>query len=193
MVTRDARLLGLLFAALLAVGTAVWFVGHDDRNLRTADAHADAEYYYVYLPALLRGDLDFTTEYRETHNWYQFGATPTGHPSNVFGIGPAVVNAPLFLLGHAIALIVRDRSDGFSIWENRLFTWASLPWSLGAVFVAYRLIRRRVGGGLLAIAGPLVAALSGPVVYYAVRQPGYAHPMATFFLHAPDREVGCEL
>ncbi len=26
-----------------------------------------------------------------------------------------------------------------------------------------------------------MAAMSGPVVYYAVRQPGYAHPMASFF------------
>ncbi len=168
-------------AALLVVGTVVWATGREGHRLPTADLHADASYYYVYLPALLRGDLDFTTEYRETRNWYQFGTTPTGRPSNVFGIGPAVVDAPLFLIGHAIARMTGARADGFSEWEIRLFTWSSLAWSLGAVVVAYRLVRRRLGGGAWAIAGPLIAALAGPVVYYAVRQPGYAHPMATFF------------
>jgi hypothetical protein len=63
----------------------------------------------------------------------------------------------------------------------RLYTWSSLLWSLGAIAIAYRLVRRRLGGGALALAGPVIAALAGPVVYYAVRQPGYAHPMATFF------------
>jgi hypothetical protein len=170
-----------LTAVLLLVGTIVWSAGLEAHQLPTADIHADAEYYYVYLPAILRGDLDFTIEYRETHNWYEFHDTPTGHRGNVFGIGPAVVSAPLFLLGHAIARLTGARTDGFSVWEVRLFTWASLPWSLGAVLVAYRLVRRRVGGGVLALAGPLMAALASPVVYYAVRQPGYSHPMATFF------------
>ena len=35
------------------------------------------------------------------------------------------------------------------------------------------------GAGLLAA---LLALLGGPVIYYAVRQPGYAHPFATFFI-----------
>ena len=178
---RDSRIVYGVLAALLLVGTAVWRSGHEAQGLPTADLHADASYYYVYLPALLRGDLDFTREYQETHNWYRLGTTPTGRPSNVFGIGPAVVSAPLFLVGHALARVTGARADGFSRWETWLYTWSSLPWSLAAVAVAYQLVRRRLGGGQLAIAGPVLAALAGPVAYYAARQPGYAHPMATFF------------
>jgi hypothetical protein len=181
MATREARTVRAIMAALLVLGTVVWALGREGHDLPTSDLHADAAYYYVYLPAILRGDLDLTTEYRETRNWYQFGTTATGRPSDVFGVGPAVVDSPLFFVGHLIARALGERRDGFSEWEIRLFTWASLPWSLGAMFVAYRLVRRRVGGGSFALAGPLLAALAGPVVYYAVRQPGYAHPMATFF------------
>jgi hypothetical protein len=184
MADREARVVRIVLAALLAIGTAVWALGREDHKQPTADLHADADYYYVYLPSLLHGDLDFADEYRETHNWYHLGATPTGRPGNVFGIGPAILDAPLFLIGHAIARASGARGDGFSSWEVRLFTWSSLAWSLGAVWVAYLLVRRRLGGGARALAGPVIAALAGPVVYYAVRQPGYAHPMATFFAAA---------
>jgi uncharacterized membrane protein YraQ (UPF0718 family) len=177
----ERRILRWTCAALLALGTFVWSKGHEDHGLPTADLHADAPYYYVYLPSLLHGDLDFTDEYKETHNWYRLATTPTGRPGNVFGIGPAIFDAPLFAIGHGLALATGGRGDGFSKWEIRLFTWSSLAWSLGAVLFAYRLVRRRLGGGALAFVGPLACALAGPVVYYAVRQPGYAHPMATFF------------
>lgn len=175
------RIVRWLFAALLVIGTIVWATGRQDHGFPTADLHADAPYYYVYLPSLLHGDLDFTDEYRETHNWYRLGRTPIGRPANVFGVGPALLDAPLFLVGHALALATGSRSDGFSAWETRLYTWSSLVWTLGAIYLAYRLVRRRLGGGALAVVGPLACALAGPVIYYAVRQPGYAHPFATFF------------
>lgn len=166
---------------LLALGTIVWALGREDHGLPTADLHADAPYYYVYLPSLLHGDLDFTDEYKETHNWYHLGQTPTGMPANVFGIGPAVFEVPFFVTGHAIALVTGARSDGFSSWEIRLYTWASIFFSVGAIVFAYRLARRRLNLTTLALVGPVACALAGPVVYYAVRQPGYAHPLATFF------------
>jgi hypothetical protein len=129
----------------------------------------------------MHGDLDFTEEYKETKNWYRLGPTPIGRPGNVFGIGPAVFDLPLFAVGHGLALATDSRSDGFSKWEVRLYTWSSVLWSVGALFFAYRLARRRLDLTSLAIVGPVACALAGPVVYYAVRQPGYAHPFATFF------------
>jgi hypothetical protein len=177
----ERRILRWTCAVLLVLGTLAWFRGRETHGLPTADLHADAPYYYVYLPSLLHGDLDFTDEYRETHNWYRLGTTPTGRPGNVFGIGPALFDVPLFVVGHGLALATGSRSDGFSTWEVRLFTWSSLAWSLGAVLLAYRLARRRLDVTTLALLGPIACALAGPVVYYAVRQPGYAHPMATFF------------
>ncbi len=169
-----------VYAALLVLGTMVWALGKEDHGLHTAELHADADYYYVYLPSLLHGDLDFTDEYRETKNWYHLAPTPTGRPGNVFGIGPAVLDAPVFLATHAIARIAGARADGFSTLETWSYTYLSLPWTLAAMIVAGRLIRRRVGSA--SSIAPVLAALAGPVVYYAIRQPGYAHPLATFWV-----------
>ena len=167
-----------VLAGLLVVGTIVMALSRDGRGEPVADLHADAAYYYVYLPSVLGGDLDFSDEYLETKNWYGLGSTPLGRPANVFGIGPAVFDAPLFAVGHVAALVTGSRGDGFSRWEVWGYSWASLVYTLGAVAIATRLVRRRLGGGIV---GPLVAALAGPVLYYAVRQPGYAHPVATFW------------
>ncbi|MBV8759137.1 MAG: hypothetical protein JO257_17745 [Deltaproteobacteria bacterium] len=166
-----------VLAALLVLGTIVMALSRDGNHAPVADLHADAPYYYIYLPSLMHGDLDFSDEYKETKNWYHL-------KTNVFGIGPAVFDAPLFVVMHGAALVTGSRSDGFSKWEVWTYTWTSLVYSLAAVVVAGRLCRRRGLGfrsGLQGMVGPLVAACAGPVVYYACRQPGYAHPVATFF------------
>jgi hypothetical protein len=103
-----------VLAALLVLGTIVMALSRDDHRDPVADLHADASYYYVYLPSLMHGDLDFTDEYRVTKNWYHLGTTPAGRRSNVFGIGPAVFDAPLFVAGHIAAWISGSRTDGFS-------------------------------------------------------------------------------
>jgi len=166
-----------VLATLLVLGTVVMALSRDGNHAPVADLHADAPYYYVYLPSLMHGDVDCSDGYKETKNWYHL-------KQNVFGIGPAVFAAPLFVVGHAAALVTGSRDDGFSKWEVWPYTWTSLLYSLGAVLVAGRLVRRRGLGfrsGLSGMVGPLVAALAGPVVYYAIRQPGYAHPVATFW------------
>jgi hypothetical protein len=180
---RSDRVVVLVLAALLVVGTVAYALAVDDRGRSTTDLHADAPYYYVYLPSLvLDGDLDFRDEYRETKNWYRFGTTPTGRAGNVFGIGPAIMQAPLFVVAHGAAIANGDRRDGFSAWEVRSFTWSALPLSLAAVWLAYRVARRRVTTAAPALIGALAAFLAGPVVYYAVHQPGYAHPHAAFWV-----------
>lgn len=162
--------------------TLAFAVGEDGWKRSVTEPRADAPYYYVYLPSLvLDGDLDFSNQYAVTKNWYRFARTPRGRPSNVFGIGPAVFELPAFLVGHAIAVASGGRTDGFSRWETVLCMWASIPFTLGAMLFAYRLARRRLGPGLHAYAGPLLALISGPALYYAIRQPGYAHPFAAFF------------
>ncbi|HSR97597.1 MAG TPA: hypothetical protein VLM79_11130 [Kofleriaceae bacterium] len=168
--------------AVVAVAATIAFaVGNDDWGRSLRDPTADAAYYYAYLPSLvLDRDLDFTNQYRVTGNWYRLGPTPRGRPGNVFGIGPAVFELPAFVVGHALARLAGARSDGFSRWETTPVLWTSIAFSLGAVWLAARLARRWVGGGA-AWAGALLAGVSGPLLYYAIRQPGYAHPCAALF------------
>ena len=175
------RALWLAGAVLAAAATVAFVAGHDDWGRTLREPTADAAYYYAYLPSLvLDGDLDFSNQYRVTQNWYRFGPTPLGRAGNVFGIGPAVFELPAFVVGHALATLAGARSDGFSRWETTLVLWTSIAFSLAAIWLAARLARRWVGPGA-AYAGALAAAISGPLLYYAIRQPGYAHPCAALF------------
>lgn len=169
-------------AVLGAAATVAFAAGVDDWGRSLREPTADAAYYYAYLPSLvLDGDLDFTNQYRVTGNWYRLGPAPTGRPGNVFGIGPAVFELPAFVVGHGLARLAGARGDGFSRWETALVLWTSIPMSLAALVLAARLARRRVGSAFAGYAGAVAAAVAGPLLYYAIRQPGYAHPCAALF------------
>jgi len=180
--TRRRWLVVAVIGVILAAATAWFAVGDDGRGRPTARPYADAPYYYVYAPSLLLDhDVDFTDEYRETHNWYRLGPTPTRRPGNVFGVGPALLSAPAFLAGHAVAVATGDRRDGFSTVELWLTMWMSVLLSVLALVFPYRLAARRLDAPGAGLAAAVLVFAAGPVVYYAVRQPGYAHAFATFF------------
>ena len=167
---------------VLAVAATVAFaLGTDDWKRPLHEPTADAPYYYAYLPSLvLDGDLDFANQYQVTKNWYRLQPAPDGRAGNVFGIGPAIFELPVFVLAHAIARVAGARRDGFSELETTLVLWTAIPFTLGAMLLAYKLARRRVAASS-AYLGALIAALAGPLLYYAIRQPGYAHPCAALF------------
>lgn len=168
--------------ALAVAASAAFAVGSDDWGRSLREPTADAAYYYAYLPSLvLDGDLDLANQYRVTGNWYRLGPTPLGRPGNVFGIGPAVFSLPAFVVGHGLAVVAGARRDGFSQWDTAPVLWLSIAASLGALVLAARLAGRRVGSMAAGYAGALAAALAGPLLYYAIRQPGYAHPFAALF------------
>lgn len=172
----------LATVALAVAATVAFAVGHDDWNRTVREPTADAAYYYAYLPSLvLDRDLDLSNQYRVTQNWYRLGPTPLGRAGNVFGIGPAIFSLPAFVAGHGLAIATGARRDGFSRYETTLVLWFSIAASLGAVVLAARLAARQVGAAFAGYVGALVAAISGPLLYYAVRQPGYAHPFAALF------------
>lgn len=174
-------MLALLGAVLLA-STVALFVGEDGQGRPVARPYADAPYYYGWAPTLyLDHDVDFTNQYRETHNWYRLGFTPTRKPANVFGAGPGILSAPVFLPAHATAVATGERRDGFSELEQIATMWLSVLLSVSALVFPYRIAARRLGARGAGLAAALLVFAAGPVVYYAVRQPGYAHPYATFF------------
>ncbi len=166
---------------VLIFGLRTLVSGEDGWKRPVYTPEADSAYYYVYLPSLfLDGDLDFANQYQVTRNWYRLRPTALDRPGNVFGIGPAIYQAPAFLVGHAIAIAKDERRDGFSTWETGLALSMSLVFSLGAVLLVARLVRRRVGDGPASFLGPLLAMVAGTLWYYSVRQPGYGHTYAAF-------------
>lgn len=173
----DVWMAGLCVAVL----TMVFFTSKN-RDGSTAVYVADANYYYAYLPSLVFDhDLDFTNEYRSTGNWYFLPASPTGVPSNVFGIGPAVFALPFFLLGMLLSKLVGVAPTGFGLYEIRATMFASAVFTALAAWPVASLIRRHFGGRVWPwlIATATLAGTSA--AYYAVRQPGFAHPFAMFW------------
>jgi Dolichyl-phosphate-mannose-protein mannosyltransferase len=170
-----------ILLALFAASVLCLYSTHDERG-PTARITADAWYYHVYTVSLVNDrDLDFTDEYKTTGNWYRFGPTAIGRPGNPFGVGAPLMTVPLYLVGTLAAWIGGGDTGGFGTAQIRLIVLASPLFSVGAVVFAWRLCRRRLGARAAALAGPIALFLAGPVLYYAVRQPGYAHPQATFF------------
>ena len=171
-----------LVGCVLVASSVALFVGEDGQGRPVARPYADAPYYYAWAPTLfLDHDVDFTNQYRETKNWYRFGVTPTRKPANVFGAGPGILSAPAFLPAHAAAVVSGEREDGFSRVELVATMWLSVLLSVTALVFPYRIAARRLGARGAGLAAALLVFAAGPVVYYAVRQPGYAHPFATFF------------
>jgi hypothetical protein len=180
--TRWRWFLMLLVAAVLAAATFAFWVGEDGQQRPVARPYADAPYYYGWAPTLfLDHDVDFTNQYRETKNWYRFGPTPRKKPGNVFGAGPGILSAPVFLPAHAVAVAAGERRDGFSTIEQVATLWLSVLLSVLALVFPYRIAARRLDARGAGLAAAVLVFAAGPVVYYAVRQPGYAHPYATFF------------
>lgn len=176
------RTVSIVLALVLATCTVILAVGRDEDGKRLTLPHGDANYHYIYLPTVwLDFDVDFTNQYAVAGDPWKHRTTPTGRPGNVFGIGAAVFESPSFVVGHAIARITGQRADGFSSVELFLVAWASVLATLGALYLAYRLLARRLGDDRLAIAGATIALAAGPALFYAVRQPGMTHPFAMLF------------
>jgi hypothetical protein len=169
---------GVALLALVA-GTAWFFTSKSDRG-PTAALSADGFYYHAWLPTLVYDrDLDLADEYAVFGNFYCIGAAPSGRPGNPFGVGPALFELPFFLAGAIVGRLSGVALDGFSRPEVVATMLASLVATWAALFFAWRLIRRGLGAPWLALAAPLLVLAGGPFLYYAIRQPGYAHPFAT--------------
>ena len=180
--TRWRWLVLAVVSAVLVAASVSLFMGEDNQGRAVARPYADAPYYYDWAPSLyLDHDVDFTNQYRVTQNWYRFGFTPKKKPANVFGAGPGILSAPVFLPTHAVAVASGERRDGFSRLELMATMWLSVLLSVTALVFPYRIASRRLGARGAGLAAALLVFAAGPVVYYAVRQPGYAHPYATFF------------
>ncbi|MGC8960515.1 MAG: hypothetical protein ACP5OO_12175 [Chloroflexia bacterium] len=170
---------------------------------------ADGIQYYAYLRSLaLDGDLHFANEFSpemaalfphvpsglsRREAW-----TKTGYVKNFASVGPAVVWAPFFAIGHLLALGGRAlglpwTTDGYSEPYIALIGFASALSALVTLLLGYDLVRRLYGPapGLLAT---LAAFLGTPLFYYAFYEPDFAHALAscgvTLFLYLWVRHWG---
>ncbi len=180
-----ARRDGLLLAALLLIGSAVYAGYADYHGRRGGVAELDGYYYYIYLRSLrVDGDIDLTNDYRSWGNPFAFGQTVTGRARNVFGVGPAIAWSPFFLLADGASALGRAlgyplSADPMSRLHQRITFYGSLLYGWLALLLCY-LIVRQLFGPRWALAGAVGAALAGPLPYYCLGGASYSHAPAAF-------------
>ncbi len=173
-----SRTIAGLFVAIFFVGTFYFFVSSDSWG-KTSRITSDARYYYSYLPTLLLdGDLDFENQYQQVGNWHSFGKTPIGRRANVFGVGQAVMSAPGWLVGRAIS----SSGNGFGGAQEKGALLMSWLFGFATIFLMYTLCSRYCPNKGQALYCSVVAFAGTSLVYYALRQPGYAHPACAFWM-----------
>ncbi len=175
---RDRHL--IFFLLLLLGASAAYFTNKDARGHLGGVAELDGYYYYVYLRSLqVDGDLDLTNDYQKWGNIFKFGPTATGYARNIFGVGPALLWAPFFLLAHVLALIGIQLGfplslDGMSRFHQVITFYGSLLFGWLAVLFCYS-AARTLFGRAHALWAALAAALAGPLPYYCLTYASYSH------------------
>jgi hypothetical protein len=175
----------LILLLLLVVGTVAYFSLENQNGHRGGVAELDGYYYYVYLRSMqMDGDLELGNEYRQWGNPFKFGTTPTGYHRNIFGIGPALLWSPFFVVTHVVALIGHKLGlvltlDGMSRFHQAGTFYGTLIYAWLAVLLCYH-IARRTAGRSVALWAALGAALAGPLPCYVLTWSSFSHAHAAF-------------
>lgn len=150
---------------------------------------SDEVQYFAFLRSLaFDGDLSFQNEYQ---HFYDAGAggpgfretflaerfTTAGRRINFGTIGPALLWAPFYAVGHVAAGITGAPQDGYSAPYVAAVAYGSAWYGWMAIALSALIAHQIVGRGL----SPAVAALLGtPVVFYMYVAPPFSHACATF-------------
>lgn len=134
----------------------------------------DPSFYYAQLRSpIIDGDFDFSDETIPPGGIKS--RTARGLPPSPYPVGPSLLWSPLFLLAHAISLLVKPGfANGFNKIYIGLVSGSSAALGILGVLVNYRL-NRLVAGRNLALLASVLALFATPLVYYIFRQPIMAH------------------
>jgi len=162
----------------------VYATGRADRPIRS-----DGFSYYVYLPSwFLFHDTTLSAlardccggvypAYTAIIRWPTTRRWVNAHP-----IGVAVMEAPLFSVGHALTKWTNLSPDGFTLYYQHAVGISGLLWTVSGMVVLGRILRRHFSDGVTAAA--LATILLGTNLYhYATFDSSYSHPYS-FFLFA---------
>ena len=166
----------LFFSLLFAVGLACQLeLG--------ARLQSDGFYYFAYLRSLaFDGDVDFTNDYKLlglADKPQLFTPTRTGHAQTAASIGPAILWAPFFGVGHIVARSLNGRhpeidTNGISFPYRQAVCVAGLFYGLTGCWFCFRLTRRFYDTPFAALATAFVVAGSF-LLWYLVKEPSMTH------------------
>ena len=183
-VVRSRAVVALSAALCLAGYIFVYAAGRADLPIRS-----DGFSYYVYLPSwFLFHDPTLAALARdccggEFPEWSAIIRWPeTRRWVNAHPIGVAVMQAPLFLVAHALTKWTNLSPHGFSLYYQHAAGLAGLAWIIAGLAVLRRVLLRSFSDGVTA--ATLAALLLGTnLFHYASYDSTYSHPYS-FFLFA---------
>jgi hypothetical protein len=176
----------LLAAAVLGLAGYVYVYAS---GLADPPVRSDGYSYYVYLPSwFIYGDTSLNAVARDCCGG-EFPAFTaiirwpgTKRWVNAHPIGVAVLQAPFFLVGHALTRWSNLSPDGFTLYYQHAAGISGLFWALAGLFVLRALLRRHFSEGVTT--ATLVALMFGSGLYhYATYDSSYSH-VYSFFLFA---------
>jgi hypothetical protein len=182
--------------AAVAIAASAWIYAAHLPPYSEGPIRSDGVGYYVYLPAVFL-DHDLTLKrtgkrsfggdpaYIPGVNWVRT-AVPVGRPGqheplDQFGVGEAVLMAPFFAAGDALAAITHERRDGFS-WPYQAAAAASgLVYVLLGLIVTATVLRRWFGRRTVVVT-TLAIAFGAAVVEYATYDVSFSHGYSFFLI-----------
>tara|TARA_B110000046_G_scaffold57595_1_gene64302 strand:+ start:22831 stop:24132 length:1302 start_codon:yes stop_codon:yes gene_type:complete len=109
---------------------------------------SDAKGYYAYLPAIfIHQDLNFSfleeneAKYAQHHIYWDYRSTVNGVAINKCFIGVSVLQAPFFLIAHAISYIDHQDLDGYSKWYMLFISISSIFYHLVGLYFFSKLLQ----------------------------------------------------
>lgn len=150
---------------------------------------SDEVQYFAFLRSLaFDGDLSFQNEYQHFYDAGAGGAgfhdtflaervTAAGRRINFGTIGPALLWAPFYGVGHLVAGFTGAPQDGYSAPYVAAVAYGSTIYGWLAVGLSALIAHRLVGRGL----SPALAVVIGsPLIFYMYVAPPFSHACATF-------------
>lgn len=136
------------------------------------DVNFENEYQYFFDAGIARSP--------EFHETFLERVNETGRRINYAPLGAAVVWAPFYAVGHAVALATGAPADGFSQPYISAIAYGSAFYAFAAVLISAAIVRRVIGNGGHALAASVAVAIGTPLVFYAYVAPGFGHAASAF-------------
>ena len=151
---------------------------------------SDGFSYYVYLPSwFIYGDSTLDSVARDCcgGEFPAFTAIirwpKTHHWVNAHPIGVAIMQAPMFLLAHALTRWSNLSPDGFSLYYEHGAGLSGLLWIVAGIWILRRLLSRHFSPAITS--ATLIVILLGTNLYhFATFDSGYSHPYSFFLIAA---------
>lgn len=144
---------------------------------------SDGEFFYAYIRSpIIDNDLDFFNDLRNV-KWFnrslELGidvSTPTGLAINLHTLGNSLLNAPFFLVAHAISIAGNYPTDGFSILYTGAFNMGSVIYSFFGSAILFHVFTKYLSfkkvDSFLAV---LSISIATPLLVYSFYVPSFSH------------------